>query len=249
VPTGLTGTALSGGRIRLSWNAVDEAVAYQLYRRSPAENDLTEYARIPSGLQYTDVPDVDGIYTYAITSIRSDNGQESASGLSAPLNVISDATAPPPPTGLALDLISQGIRANWTASPTADQVTYAFYRAASDTTTVADATRVEHGFSQTFWIDFNPSVSEHYYMITALDEVGNESVPCPPAYLDIALLPVSGITVVQQDYSLPVITWSHPEAGFVDGYDLYLGPVVGGAKLNTGLLTSRSFTDVGYAAD
>ena len=186
--------------------AVDEAVAYQLYRRSQTESELTEHARITSGLQYTDATDEDGIYTYAVASIRGDNEQESASDLSAPVHVTSDAAPPPPPTGLMLELISQGIRADWTASATADPVTYAFYRAASQTTAVADATRVEHGFSQTFWIDFNPSASQHYYMITAADGVGNESAPCPPADLDIALLPVSGITVVQQDYSLPVIT-------------------------------------------
>jgi len=249
VPGGLTGQALSGGRIKLSWNAVDGAVAYLLYRRGPAESELSEYARINGDLQYTDVPEEDGTYVYAVASIRSDNGQESASGMSAPVNALSDATAPPPPTGLALALISQGIRADWTASATAEPVTYAFYRAAAATTPVADATRVEHRFSQTFWIDFNPSPAEHYYMITAVDAVGNELAPCTPAYLDIALLPVSGITVVQQDFSLPVISWSHPEAVHVEGYDLYLGTVQDGTKLNTGLLTDRSFTDVGYSGD
>ncbi|CAB1059836.1 hypothetical protein D1BOALGB6SA_4601, partial [Olavius sp. associated proteobacterium Delta 1] len=249
VPGGLSGEALPGGRIRLAWNAVDEAVAYQLYRRTQDETELSTYARIDGGLEYFDEPTEDGLYTYTVASIRSVNGQESASGMSAAVSVTADSAAPPPPTDLVLDLISQGIRANWTASATADPVSYAFYRAATDSTPVADAVLVQDGFAQTSWIDFNPSGSQHYYMVTAIDEVGNESVPCPPAYLDFALLPVSGITVVQDNFSLPVVTWTHPEAGSVDGYDLYLGAVQDGAKLNSNLLTSSTFTDVGYAGD
>ena len=57
--------------------------------------------------------------------------------MSAAVSVTADSAAPPAPTDLLLDLISQGIRANWTASATADPVTYAFYRAATGTTPIS----------------------------------------------------------------------------------------------------------------
>ena len=36
-PEGLTGQSLPGGNIRLSWNEVEQAVGYQLYRKAPCE--------------------------------------------------------------------------------------------------------------------------------------------------------------------------------------------------------------------
>ncbi|RJP79798.1 MAG: hypothetical protein C4522_09325, partial [Desulfobacteraceae bacterium] len=247
-PTGLTAEPLPGGKILLSWNAVENAIGYQLFRKAPGEVQLTEHARIDTGLTYTDQTPEDGAYTYAVASIRSENGEESLSGLSESRIAIADATPPAPPTALLLDLIPQGIRAQWTASVDGN-VTYAFYRAGSETISIDQAHLIQDGFAQTSWIDFAPSASAHWYMITALDEIGNESAPCTPAYLDFALLPVSAITIVQQDYNLPVITWTHPESASIDGYNLYLGTADQGVNLNSGLLTTRTYSDIGYSGD
>ncbi len=248
-PTGLTAEALPGGQVMLSWKAVTNAVGYQIYRKAPGESELGSHARVNSGLEFTETVAEDGVYTYAVASIRSVNSEESESGLSTPVTVTTDATAPAAPTNLMLDLIPQGIRAQWTATVSAEPVTYAFYRAPGETTPVADATLIQEGFSQTSWIDFHPDNAQHWYFITAVDATGNESAPCAPQYLDFALLPVASITVTQQDLSLPVITWTHPSAANIDGYNLYLGPVSQGVKLNSNLLTTTTYTDVGYSGD
>ncbi len=46
LPQGLSAVALAEGKIRLTWNAVNEAVGYQLYRQAPAESELTAYQRL-----------------------------------------------------------------------------------------------------------------------------------------------------------------------------------------------------------
>ncbi len=44
--SGLTAKALAGGRIDLAWQAVDEAIGYQLYRQAPNEPELTVLTRL-----------------------------------------------------------------------------------------------------------------------------------------------------------------------------------------------------------
>jgi hypothetical protein len=77
-PGGLIATALPHGEISLKWNAVTQSVGYMLYRKAPGEADLTGYQRIDTGLEIIDAPSVEGLYSYAIASIRSENNQESA---------------------------------------------------------------------------------------------------------------------------------------------------------------------------
>ena len=184
-----------------------------------------------------------------MASIRSENSETSESGLSNPVTVIADSQAPPAPANLVLDLIPQGIRAVWDAPATSDDITYAFYRAPAETSPMAEAFLIQDGFAQTDWIDFNPSNAEHWYYVTAVDPVGNESAPSAPQYLDFALLPVADLTIVQQNTSLPIITWTHPESNTIDGCDIYLGAADTGVKLNTSPLTSGTYTDLGYAGD
>ena len=119
-PQGLTAAALPEGKIRLTWNAVDEAVGYQLYRKAPGESELTEYQRLDLVEAYTDPTAVDGAYAYAVASIRRENDQETVSGQSAAVTVMSDSVAPGAPANLALELVANGIKAEWSAA--------AFYR-------------------------------------------------------------------------------------------------------------------------
>jgi len=84
--------------------------------------------------------------------------------------------------------------------------------------------------------------------VTAVDGAGNESLPSNDFYLNFNLLPVTDLMVVQEDTSVPVITWSHP-GGDVSGYNIYLGSEETGIKLNGTLLTVRSYSDGGWSGD
>ncbi len=68
----------------------------------------------------------DGTYVYAAATIRRENQEESISGLSSTASVTSDSIAPEAPVNLVLDMVSQGIRAQWTAPAYTESVTYSF---------------------------------------------------------------------------------------------------------------------------
>ena len=104
------------------------------------------------------------------------------------------------------------------------------------------------GIIQTLVVDPTPSPDAHCYTVTAVDAVGNESPPSNSYYLNFQLLPVSAITVEQQEDDAPRVTWTHP-GGDIAGYDIYLGSRKDGLRLNTALLASHTYVDSGYAGD
>jgi fibronectin type 3 domain-containing protein len=250
VPANFAAVAQPGGRVGLSWGAVDGVVGYQLYRQVPGEADLTAYQRVAAGVEYTDGPLADGIYKYAITSIRSHNGQESQSDRSdPPVQVTADATAPAAPQNLTLKLTGSGIVAEWQASASGDVVSYSMYRSnASTITTVDGLTPVKSGIKALITLDSQPSLSEHAYAVTAVDAAGNQSVPSNSVYLNFALLPVSTIGVEQIDTGMPIVSWTH-KGTTIAGYDIYLGPDSDKTKLNSQRLNSLAYTDTGYTGD
>ena len=248
-PEGFTGEALADGKIKLTWNEVEGAVGYQLYRQAPGEAELTPYQQLGTVLEFMDEPSTEGDYIYAIASIRQENEQEAVSAMSAPIEVSSDATSPGALLNLSLELVPQGIKAVWEAPPYTEPVTYSLYRAdLAEIISVEGLTPLATGITETTAIDSNPSPTDHSYVVTAVDEAGNESAPSNSFYLNFDLLPVSSITVQQQDTAPPVVSWTHP-GGSIAGCDLYVGPEGGEVKLNDALLTALTYTDSGYAGD
>ena len=217
-----------------TWNEVAGAAGYQLYRKGPGRRELSAYQRLGLALEFIDQTPAEGVYVYAIASIRLENGQEAVSGMSAPVQVTSDATAPLAPQNLKLQLIGQGVLATWQAPPEAEPMTYALYRAdANEITSVVGMTPIFKGIRGVQALDAKPSLTDHCYVVTAVDEAGNESPPSNSAYLNFTLLPVASLKVVQNGMNPPVISWTHP-GGDIAGYNLSLGSV----KLNQGLLTA-----------
>ena len=250
-PTGLSAESLPAGRIKLTWNAVEEAAGYQLFRQGPGESGLTSYQRLGTPLEFIDVPATDGLYTYALASIRQENSQEAISGPGNQEEAYSDSIPPEAPFELVLDLVPQGIRLEWQVPPYTETITYNIYRAAiAEITSVMGLTPLVGEIEPLSVIDPSPSPAEHCYVVSAVDEVGNESAPSNFFYLNFELLPVATLNVVQIDEESPIISWSHPAAASLAGYDLYSGSATSGSvKLNQTILTETSFTDSGYAND
>jgi len=257
IPSGLTGKALLGGKITLTWNPIAEAAGYRLYRQAPGEQALTLYQELGSGVEYVDGADsalLDGDYTYALASVRQANGTETFSALSAPVTVTSDATPPAAPQSLALTPVPQGIYVQWADPLNLEPVSYRLYRASGTAiTSVAGLTpvipNVPAQYLATGVVDPNPSPTTPCYALTAVDDLGNKSAPSNSAYYNVGLLPVSDLLVRQQDQQAPVVSWNHPSAGSVAGYDMYLGAAGQEVKLNPARLTDRAYTDTGYAGD
>lgn len=253
-PTGLTAKALPEGAIELSWNEVENAADYQIYRQGPGQTELIALVRSAGSTGYVDHPPEDGTYLYTVATVRSENGQESVGSACEPVSAVSDSIAPETPFGLVLELVSQGIRASWEQyepDPPED-ITFNLYR--SDRTEITDTeglVPVSTKISGLTAVDAAASTTEHCYAVTAVDAAGNESGVSLSQYLNFDLLPVSNLCVERTDDQPPVVSWTHP-AGNIKGFDIYLGtgtPGERGTKLNDVLLTGPSFTDIGFSGD
>ena len=251
-PTGFTGTPLPGGEIRLSWQPVAGAAGYQLFRMGPEEDEIAAHGDLleDSCEQYVDSTAADGIYTYAIASIRQENEQTSQSAQSEPVAVRADSQAPAAPQDLSLNLASNGIHAAWTSPGYSETVTFSLYRSQADEiTSLEGLSPVVKGIEMenTSVVDPDPSPSEHCYAVAAEDAAGNVSEPSNSVYLNFELLPVASMTVEQTDLQPPVLSWTH--AGGVAGCNIYLGQGEGRQQLNSELIAETAYTDTGYTED
>ncbi len=248
IPINLKAESLPEGKIKLTWMTVDDVFDYQIFRKAPGEAELTHYKRPGNVVEFIDEPSTDGKYYYGIASIRSKNNQESISGISSIVEVNSDSIPPGKPQNFVLELTGVGIKAKWDAPPYAEKISYSLYR--SNTTqilTVNDLSPLATDIPQTLVIDPTPSITDHCYLVTAIDSAGNESEPSNSFYLNFGLLPVPVLEVFQKDSELPVISWSTSTGA--TGYDIYLGTEAEGTKLNKYLLTGTNLTDSGYKND
>ena len=249
-PTSVNVESLPSGEIHLKWDPVEEAAGYQIYRQGPGDADLIPYQWIDGDVaEFIDQPQSEGNYTYAVASIRSENGQETISGTGTFTSASSDSTAPEPPWDLRLELIPQGIKCTWKTSPSVEPLTYTVYRSDQpDILSVDGLTPIRTAIADLAVIDDQPSHTDHCYVITAVDVAGNESSPSNSFYLNFDLLPVSSLSVQKVENDLPVVSLTH-SGGSIAGYDIYLGPEDKRMKLNEDLLVGLSYTDTGYAED
>ncbi len=249
-PLGLVAKGERGGKVRLTWRAVEGAADYQLYRNAPGESELTPLVRSGGLLVFVDEPSIEGIYQYAVSAVREENGQEAVGDPCVPVTVVSDATPPGAPSNVMLELTGRGILVNWSAPPYTEPISFNLYRAGGMTlTSVTGLTARVTEWVETSLVDPTPSQSEHVYTVTAVDEVGNESEPAPSAYLNFRLLPISALEVRLSRGTLPVVSWTHPYPLELAGYDFYLGDGAKAVKLNGALIRSSTYIDTGYTGD
>lgn len=245
VPFAFTAKAQPGGKVQLSWQAVDEASSYQLYRQTPGQTELQALTRA-SGIEYIDQTPQDGVYKYAVATVRQSNGQESVSGQSAPVNVVASATAPGAPQNLVLQLTGQGIYATWQPPLASNVDYYNLYRATGTSITrIEGLTPLKTRIKNPVTYDTNPSPTQGAYVTTSVDAAGNESAISNSAYLNASLLPVRNLKIEQIGSDLPAITWEAPN-GNVAGYLVYVGPDAGKTKLTANPITRTNLTDTGY---
>jgi len=247
VPFGFTGKAQPGGKVKLSWQALDEASNYQLYRQAPGQSELQALIR-SSGIEYIDQTPQDGAYKYAVASVRQSNGQESVSGQSASVDVIASATAPGAPQNLALQLTGQGIYATW-QPPLASTVDfYNLYRSTGTSlTSIEGLTPLKTRIKNPVTYDTNPSPTQGAYVVTAVDAAGNESAISNSSYLNASLLPVRNLVVEQLGNDLPTLRWTAPNSNLA-GYLVYVGAEASKTKLTATAITVTTLTDTGYTS-
>lgn len=247
VPFGFTGKAQARGKVRLAWQEVELATSYQLYRQAPGESALTPLART-GGSEYIDQTAADGMYKYAIATVRQANGQESVSGQSAVIEVQASATAPGAPQNLALALSGQGIVASWQPPLSSTVDHYRLYRSVGTAiTTLEGLTPYKDRLKTTQAVDTSPSPTQGAYVVTSVDAAGNESAISNSAYLNASLLPVRDVVVEQIGGELPQLRWAAPN-GNVAGYLVYVGPDGNRTKITSAPIAETRVTDTGYTS-
>ncbi|MDR1935088.1 MAG: carboxypeptidase-like regulatory domain-containing protein [Candidatus Accumulibacter sp.] len=247
IPAGLTATAQAGGKVRLAWQAVDQASAYQIYRQGPDQSALEIHLRA-SGAEYIDATPADGLYRYAVASVRQANDQETLSGQSAAVEVTARATAPGAPQNLTLTLTGQGILASWQAPFASEVDHYKLYRGpGTQLDSIEGLIPLKTHIKSLQAYDTDPSPSEGAYVVTAVDAAGNESALSNSPYLNASLLPVRKLRLEQIGTALPQLSWSPPN-GSLAGYLVYVGPENARIKLTASPINATQFTDTGYTS-
>ena len=263
-PDDLVAQSFAGGKIQLTWSPVEEAIGYRVYRQTPGENELTLYQECNAALTscssaflllddmttFLDgesVPLTDGTYRYAVASLRQANGQESVSDISSLVEIVSDATSPAAPQNLTVEAVPQGISLQWEDAINVEPVTYRLYRAAGTEILSVDGLapiipEIPVDYLDSGVVDPNPSSDEPCYVVTAVDEIGNESLPSNSAYHNVGLLPVTDLRVRQEDEEPPVVSWDHPSKHSLAGYTLEIDQ----GRLTTPVFPEQSYTDTGY---
>jgi Concanavalin A-like lectin/glucanases superfamily len=220
VPQNLLAQALPGGKIKLTWQSVDEAVGYVVYRQGPNDSAMQALPRV-TATEWEDQTSVDGTYLYAVASVRNENTQEAESAKSNSVSVIADRVAPAAPQNLTLELNGAGIVSRWIAPMVDAQgntqnlqgLTYHLYRvnlpANQQVTDVTGLTPIQTKIPALIALDTKPAVNEHSYFVTAVDAAGNQSTPSNTSYLNFGLLPVSQLFIQMSPNGFPEITWQH----------------------------------------
>ncbi|HSX65542.1 MAG TPA: hypothetical protein VLF15_12490, partial [Pseudoxanthomonas sp.] len=252
IPQGLSGKALAGGRVALTWNTVKEAGAYQLYRRAEADSEFTAVGRVRELAFEDNLPaagQADGAYFYRVVSIREHDGKEALSLPSEPVKVQVLSQAPGAPQGLSVELNGAGIVLRWLAPEQGQAATYNLYRANAGQDQAIDITGLtplQSKIPERIALDSRPSDTEHAYTVTAVDAAGNESVAADSVYLNAGLLPVRDLSIRLQEGQAPMLQWDHSGKD-VAGYNLYVGAGESAQKLNGALLTSKTYSDANLA--
>ncbi|MEK7384535.1 MAG: Ig-like domain-containing protein, partial [Elusimicrobiota bacterium] len=169
LPIALRATSLSGARVSLSWSAPvgDALAAFRVYRDGAFLMAVSPAADRSGSL--IDTP-AEGSYQYTVSAV------DLAGNEGPTIAVIgrARATPPAPPVDLASSINSAGqILLTWQAGST-DTVRFRVYRA---TAVIVGLAGVAPRDSVSPLTDLPTQDANYHYVVTALDDAGNESTP------------------------------------------------------------------------
>jgi len=240
VPTGLTARAFKGREVRLAWKAVTDASGYKIYRQGTNEvaGVLVNTISGAAAVSAVDTPADDGTFAYRISSVGL---LDVESAQSTAVSVITDGTAPPVPTGLALSLTGNGVKAEWQAGAGETPLYYRIYRSAAPISDITGLTPVST-VNQLSGYDPSPIASMRYYSVTSLDQLGNESGPTSSQEITIPVMSVRNLVLTQVDTGKPSLSWEAGETG-LQGFHIYRN----GNRITTMPTLSTTFSDGYYS--
>ncbi len=174
--TGVSATGVATG-INLGWTARTESdlAGYNVYRSGSATGTFTKVnAAVLIGTTYADTTAPVGVASFYQVTAVDQAGNESVR--SATVNAVRpDTTAPDAVTGVTATASTAGVTVGWSASTATDLGGYNVYRSGSATGTFTKVNAAV--LTGTTYADTTAPVGvASFYQVTAVDQVGNESV-------------------------------------------------------------------------
>ena len=115
----------------------------------------------------------DGVATFSYSG--TDAGENTGTTISSGETFVIDTTPPPVPTGLAASSMPDGvIGLSWQVM-NGDVQSYNLYRDMAEITDSAGLASILSGLTTSQTTDLPPQDGLHYYAVTSVDAVGNES--------------------------------------------------------------------------
>ena len=151
VPTNLSASA-NGSNVNLTWNIVNDATSYNVYRDS-------SLIASPTTTTFTDTALADGTYLYEVSAV--DDAGESTSKVSVSATV--NNVPPAAPTNLTASVNTNSVNLSW--NTVADATSYNVYR---DGSLIASPTN--NAFTDTALAD-----GTYLYEVSALDDAGEST--------------------------------------------------------------------------
>ncbi|MCC5805515.1 MAG: VCBS repeat-containing protein [Opitutales bacterium] len=206
-PAGLTATTLKGGEIAVSWQPVEKAEVYNIYRTAgfTAEPPETLLVGGLTGTAFTDLPPEDGLWSYVVTASR-----RGAEGLpSGILEGLSDRTPPPPPVNVSAVLGDAGVSVTWQAPEGEVPALYHVYR---------NGTRIRTVQTSAGIVD-SPPRGLLVYEVASVDAVGNEALSAP-AEIEMFVDAVTGLEAIIETGGTARLTWESDDPS-ATGFNVY----------------------------
>jgi RHS repeat-associated protein len=246
-PAQVVGAARPGGRVEMSWGAMDGACDFEVRRRGPGAAEAVVCGRTGGATSFAEAAP-EGTNLYAVSTVRCAPADESVGPASAELALVADATPPGSPMGLRLALGGSGLQLSWTPPAALDVVSYNAYRSVDriTATSVANLAPILRAASGCGTLDADPPQRPVFYAVTALDAAGNESEPSEAAYTNLTLVPVTGLSVSREGDGPPSLEWRHAAAEGISGYRVHAVDANGRCLLSGEVLAPAitRFTDV-----
>ena len=212
-PSNAKAVLSSNFEVIVSWDAVNHAEGYDIYRSSNASSGFTKVAAKLNATQWKDPSPLHGSNYYRIYAVAKNMVSEP----SITTNVVNYSIAAPTNVKAFIPDEDFVIRVSWNAVTYAES--YDIYRSSNAS---SGFTKVANGIISTQWTDNNPLHGNNYYRIYAIGHGLTSEASNTSSVVDYSLdAPQNLIAKYNPDDNSVSLTWNTVK--HAEGYDIYRG--------------------------